>query len=750
MGDVSGDKAEGYIDHIIFRNEENGYTVFSLITDGEELTCVGFFQFLNVGETIEAYGRYTEHSAYGRQFKVDSFKVKIPEDAEAMERYLGSGAIKGIGQALASRIVKEFGEDTLRILREEPERLAEVRGISERRARDIAVQVAEQEEMRTAMIFLQQYGISLSLAVRIYQAYGQELYDILQQNPYRMAEDIDGVGFRMADEIASRIGIRTDSEYRIRSGLLYVLSAAAAEGNVYLPQNLLISRAEELLGVSSEEIEKSIGDLAIEHKVVLKDLETDQDPENKQRIVYAGSYYYLELNSARMLHALSKACETDEEKIEKRIRSLGKRDGIVLEKEQEDAVRYAARYGLLIMTGGPGTGKTTTINEMIRYFESEKMDFVLAAPTGRAARRMTETTGYEASTIHKLLEIAPSSGNIEESLHFARNESNPLTADVVIVDEMSMVDIFLMHALLQAIPVGTRLILVGDVDQLPSVGPGDVLSDIIRSGAFPTVRLTKIFRQAEGSDIVVNAHRINRGEQISLTNKSRDFFFLKRNDANLIISNMIELIRDKLPAYVHARPFDIQVLTPMHKGLLGVERLNRILQEYLNPPSAKKTEKAWGDKTFRVGDKVMQVKNNYQLEWEIRGKYGIAADHGVGIFNGDMGIIREINLFASSMEIEFDGGRFVDYPFAELEQLELSYAITIHKSQGSEYAAVLLPLLGGSRMLLTRNLLYTAVTRAKSCVTILGSEETVREMIDNRSEKSRFTSLDIRIRESSV
>ncbi|MCI1721624.1 MAG: ATP-dependent RecD-like DNA helicase [Lachnospiraceae bacterium] len=750
MTDFSGEKAEGYIDHIIFRNEENGYTVFSLVADGEELTCVGFFQFLNAGETIEAFGRYTEHSAYGRQFKVDSFRVKTPENAEAMERYLGSGAIKGIGAALAARIVKEFGEDTLRILREEPERLAEVRGISERRAQEIAVQVSEQEEMRSAMIFLQQYGISLSLAVKIYQAYGQELYDILQQNPYRMAEDIDGVGFRMADEIASKIGIESDSEYRIRSGLLYVLNAAAAEGSVYLPQDILISRTEEILGVPEEAIEKCIGDLAIEHKVVLKDETDGKSPSGLRRIVYAGTYYYLELNCARMLNALNVVCEDDEEKIEKKIRHLGKHDGIVLEKEQEEAVRDAVRHGLLIMTGGPGTGKTTTINEMIRYFESEKMDFVLAAPTGRAARRMTEATGYEASTIHKLLEIAPTSGNLEGSLRFSRNEQNPLTADVVIIDEMSMVDIFLMHALLSAIPVGTRLILAGDVDQLPSVGPGDVLADMIRSEAFPTVRLTKIFRQAEGSDIVVNAHRINHGEQIALTNQSRDFFFLKRSDANLIISNMIELIRDKLPAYVHARPFDIQVLTPMHKGLLGVERLNGILQQYLNPPSPKKAEKSYGERIFRVGDKVMQIRNNYQLEWEIRGKYGIAADRGVGIFNGDMGIIRSISPFASSMEIEFDGGRFVDYPFSEMEQLELSYAITIHKSQGSEYAAVLIPLLGGSKMLLTRNLLYTAVTRAKSCVTILGSEETVREMIGNRSEKSRYTSLDLRIREMKI
>ena len=748
MTDPTEGKAEGIIDHIIFRNEENGYTVFSLVSDGEELTCVGFFQLLHVGESVTVYGRCVEYTAYGQQFKVDRMETRVPESAEAMERYLGSGAIKGIGAALAARIVRAFGDDTLRILREEPERLAEVRGISEHRAQEVAVQIAEQEDMRTAMLFLQQYGVSLSLAVKIYQTYGHDLYDVLQQNPYKMAEDIEGVGFRMADSIASRTGIREDSEYRLRSGLLYVLSAAAGEGNVYLPQNLLISRAMELLGVSGEPLGKCIGDLAIEHRIVLKELPDSSSPEGKVRIVYSGQFYYLELNAARMLNALNVRTPFDEARMEKYLASIRKSSGVELEEEQEKAVRMAMGHGLLIMTGGPGTGKTTTINTMIRLFEAEKLDFVLAAPTGRAARRMTEATGYEASTIHKLLEISPSSRDIGESLHFSRNADNPLQADVVIIDEMSMVDIFLMHALLSAVSVGTRLILVGDVDQLPSVGPGDVLRDMIRADVFPTVTLSRIFRQSQGSDIVVNAHRINEGQQITLDNQSRDFFFLKRNDANLIISNMIELIRGKLPAYVHAKPFDIQVLTPMHKGMLGAERLNRILQEYLNPPAKTKAEKAFGDDLFREGDKVMQIRNNYQLEWETRGKYGIPVDHGMGIFNGDMGIIRTITPFSSSMQIEFDGGRFVDYPFAQLEELQLSYAVTIHKSQGSEYAAVLIPLLGGSRLLLTRNLLYTAVTRAKSCVTILGSEETIREMIDNRSEKSRCTSLDLRIRET--
>lgn len=732
----------GTIEHIIYRNESNGYTVFNLLSEGKELTCVGSFPTLQEGLFIEAAGEMTDHHLYGEQLKVSRFEVRTPETKEAMERYLASGAVKGIGKAMAARIVRMFGDDTLRILEEEPERLAEVRGISDRKAREIASQIASQAGMRKAMMFLQKYGISQQMGVRIYQEYGEDMYQILETNPYRLAEDIDGVGFKKADEIASRVGIDPASEYRIRSGLLYELSLAAADGSVYLPQAELVETASSLLRVSGEETDHALMALALERKVVLKQGSDGEDGN----IVYAGQYYYLELNSARMLLDLNRPGDESEEEIRQNLDKLKESGSLVLEEEQQRAVKSAAESNVLILTGGPGTGKTTTINEIIRYFRMERKSVLLAAPTGRAAKRMTETTGYEAQTIHRLLEI--SSGDEEDrDIRFERNETNPLEADVVIIDEMSMVDIFLMHALLSAISVGSKLILVGDVNQLPSVGPGAVLKDLIASDAFPCIRLTRIFRQAESSDIVVNAHRINQGQQISFSNQSRDFFFLKREDPNLIISNIIELIQKMLPGYVDANPRDIQVLTPMRNGVLGVNRLNHILQDYLNPRDASKKEKVYGDKLFRVGDKVMQIRNNYQLPWEIRGRYDVPVEDGTGIFNGDMGAIRSVSDESQSLEIEFDDGRFVDYPYAALDELELSYAITIHKSQGSEYPAVILPILSGPPMLMTRNLLYTAVTRAKKCVVMLGSEQAVRSMIDNETEKHRYTSLDERIKE---
>jgi len=670
------------------------------------------------------------------------------QDKEAIERYLSSGAVKGIGRVLAARIVKEFGDDTLRIIREEPERLSEIKGISLRKAQEIAVRAAEQEDMRSAMLFMQKYGLSMTMCVKIYKAYGEKLYDILRDNPYKLAEDIDGIGFRLADEIASRSGIRPDSEYRIRAALLYVLFQASGEGHLYLPEKNLMALTADLLQIDEGMIAKCLDDLMIEHRVVIRPVPDEEAEGGDMRAVYASAFYYLELNCARRLNELNIVCDRDDRAIEKRLAEIRRSSEIDLDEEQLAAVSLAARQGLLILTGGPGTGKTTAINEMIRYFEASDLSFVLAAPTGRAARRMTEATGYEASTIHRLLEIGPSEiGGADDRASFGRNEANPIEADVVIIDEMSMVDITLMSALLNAIPGGTRLILVGDADQLPSVGPGDVLRDMIRTEVFPTVRLTRIFRQEEGSDIVVNAHAINAGQQIRLDTKSRDFFFLKRSDADAIISQMVGFITGKLPAYVGAQPLDIQVLTPMKKGALGAVTLNRILQEKLNPASKDKREHTFGDRLFRVGDKVMQIKNNYQIEWEIRGKYNIPVDRGLGIFNGDTGVIREINDFVSAMTIEFDGGRLVTYPYGIQEELELAYAITIHKSQGSEYPAVLLPLLGGPRPLMSRNLLYTAVTRAKSCLVILGDEETVRKMIDNKRTRHRYTSLDRRIME---
>lgn len=735
---------QGFIDHIIFRNEENGYTVLSLVVEGEELTCVGFFQYINEGETIKAIGRYTEHASYGQQFKIESFETIVPTDAVAIERYLSSGAIKGIGAKLGARIVRRFGDDTLRIMQNEPERLAEIKGISERKAREIAAQMAEQEDMRKAMLFLQQYGIPLSLGIRIYQFYGMEMYRVFQENPYKMAEEIPGVGFKTADDIAARLGIQKDSEYRIRCGMLYVLSMAAGDGHVYLPQELLIKRTAELLGVDSEYMEKYMMDMMIEHKLMVK--QEQVEPGVYQNIVYANQYYYLELNIARMLKDLNIICFASEADIHKRLDKIEKNTKITLEEQQRQAVITAVQHGLMVLTGGPGTGKTTTINAIIRYFAGQGDDILLAAPTGRAAKRMTETTGYEASTIHRMLELNGGGENLERSaVRFERNAQNPLEADVIIIDEASMVDVHLMHALLCAIPVGTRLILVGDVNQLPSVGPGSVLEDIICSGCVPVVQLDKIFRQASESAIVVNAHKINRGEYVDLKVRSKDFMFLNYLDTNQIISIIRWLVQDKLPSHVDADIMDIQVLTPMRKGPLGVENLNEILQRYLNPPEVGKKEHAHGNRVFRQGDKVMQIKNDYQLEWEIRGLYDIPVEKGVGIFNGDMGIIREINEFSESMTIVFDEGRFVEYSFKQLDELELAYAITIHKSQGSEYPAVVIPILGGPKMLMSRNLLYTAVTRARKCVTMVGSEQTFDAMVKNLMEHNRFTTLDLRI-----
>ena len=734
----------GYIDHVIFRNEDNGYTVMVLkgMEEERELTCVGTFPAITQGAAIEASGNYTTHPVYGKQFQIASYVEKMPEDALAMERYLGSGAIKGIGAALAARIVRRFGDDTMRIVEEEPERLAEIKGISEKKAMEIAEQMTEKADMRRAMIFLQKYGISLNLGAKIYQKYGQTVYGVLQENPYRLAEDISGVGFRIADEIASRIGIHTDSDYRIRSGMLYTLLQASGEGHIYLPKEELFSRASGLLGVDSSYMEKHLMDMVVDRKLILKETEDGA-------VVYPTRYYYLELNSARMLCELNILCPEDEEMMEKRINRIEKETGTRLDEMQKQAVAAAASHGLFILTGGPGTGKTTTINAIIRYFEEEGAELRLAAPTGRAAKRMTEATGYEAQTIHRLLELngMPEEEQEGRAVHFDRNSENPLEADVIIIDEMSMVDIALMHSLLLSVTAGTRLILVGDENQLPSVGPGNVLRDIIRSGCFPVVELKKIFRQASESDIVVNAHKINRGEQVTINNKSRDFFFLKRYDADIIIRVVIALIQEKLPRYVDAKPYEIQVLTPMRKGLLGVERLNQILQRYLNPPDEKKKEKEIGQRLFREGDKVMQVKNNYQLEWEILGRYKIPVDKGVGVFNGDTGIMTEINEFAETATVEFEDGRQAEYSFKQLEELELAYAVTIHKSQGSEYPAVILPILSGPRMLMNRNLLYTAVTRARKCVTVVGSETTFAEMIRNEKQQQRYSSLDRRIRE---
>lgn len=728
----------GYVDHIIFRNEENGYTVLILVDEGEDITCVGTFTDVSEGENIECEGEFTTHPTYGKQFKTKSYQHKEPEDETAIERYLGSGAIKGLGKALAARIVKKFKKDTFRIIEEEPERLSSVKGISEQKAMDIANQINEKKDLRRAMIYLQQYGISTVMAVKIYKEYKQDVFKILKENPYKLAEDIGGIGFRTADTIAAKIGIKPDSDFRIQSGVLYTLQQASAEGHTYLPYDELIEESIKVLGVTEDQIDINIKNLAIDKKVVITE-------KNSDKQVFYAPYFYMESNSSKMLKNLNDYFEIADSEVENCIKKIEKKTGMELDDAQRDAVKAAAHNGVLIITGGPGTGKTTTINTIIKYFEMEGLDIFLAAPTGRAAKRMSETTGFEAKTIHRLLEL---NGGAEGTTAFEKNADNPLETDVIIIDEMSMVDINLMNALLKAIiPGQTRLILVGDASQLPSVGPGSVLKDLIESKCFKTVALTKIFRQASTSDIIVNAHKINKGEMVLLDNKGKDFFFLKRYEADKIINVTLQLIIQKLPKYVDATTYDIQVLTPMRKGLLGVERLNGILQNYINPPSEKKKEKEHNGKIFREGDKIMQMKNNYQIDWEVKTKYGLAIDKGTGVFNGDVGIIEKINDYTETITINFDDNKKVEYPFKLLDDLDLAYAITIHKSQGSEYPAVVMPLLSGPTMLMNRNLLYTAVTRAKKCVTIVGNDKTFDMMVKNVSQQKRYSGLKDRLME---
>ncbi|MCR5580104.1 MAG: ATP-dependent RecD-like DNA helicase [Pseudobutyrivibrio sp.] len=735
----------GYVENIIFRNTDNGYTVLDFISDEELITCTGLFPVVGEGENLLLRGDFTDHPTYGRQFKVASYDVEAPADELSMERYLGSGAIRGIGPKLAARIVKKFGADTFRIIEDEPERLAEVKGISIGKAMEISDQIVGAKDIRNAIIFLDKYGIHGNTAIKIYTRFGNEIYNIIQSNPYKLADEISGIGFKTADEIASQVGIKVDSEFRIKGGIQYVLTQAAGMGHTYLPVDTLEQMSRDLLKVDEAAIEAQIMNLVMDSKLIMK-----KDTEG-QRQVYSRSFFRMEESIAGMLKELDVTYKADDAELSNTVRRIELEENLELDELQKEAVISAAKRGLFILTGGPGTGKTTTITTMIHMFEEQGYNIFLGAPTGRAAKRMSEATGYEARTIHRMLEVT---GNINDDeggssfARFDRNEENPLECDVIIIDEMSMVDVSLMYSLLKAISPGTRLILVGDEHQLPSVGPGNVLKDILSSGHFAAVTLEKIFRQAQESDIVVNAHKIHQGEHVELDNKSKDFFFLKRNDADTIISVMLTLVRDKMPKYVDAGISEIQVLTPTRKGLIGVERLNGILQNFLNPASPEKKEWKGDTRLFREGDKVMQIRNDYQLEWEVTGGYNITVEKGVGVFNGDVGIIKDINDWAKSLTVEYEEGRKVVYPFAGLDELELAYAITIHKSQGSEYPAVVMPIMDGPRMLMNRNILYTAITRAKKCVTMVGDADVFYSMVDNTSQAKRYSGLRDRIEEA--
>lgn len=727
---------KGYIDRIIFRNPDNGYTVMRLSTDDGDITVVGLLSMAWEGELVNAEGDIVFHSGYGEQLEAERITVEEPDNKEAVLRFLSSGIIKGIGPALAKRIVQKFGDDTFSIMSREPERLSEVKGISLRKAVEISESFEAVAGMRRAVMFLQQYGISNLMALRIYEKYGEKLYGIISENPFRLCEDISGIGFKTADEIAERSGIERHSEYRIRAGILYTLGLSAGEGNTYLPLDRLLGEAAAVLGLPENEISGEISMLQKDRKAEIK----LRDGETR---VYLRNLYQAERQCAAILRSLDIKYDIDRERLVSDIENTEERYSLTLDSDQREAVISAVENGLFIMTGGPGTGKTTTVKILVRYFMSVGKHVILAAPTGRAAKRLSEATGMEAKTIHRLLEVSGGSGDDDsEKRSFGRDRDNPLETDVVIVDEMSMVDILLFRALLSAISVGTRLIMVGDENQLPSVGPGSVLKDILSTGKFRSMALKKIFRQAGESDIVMNAHALLLGRDMKLDNKSRDFFFLNRSDAGEITGGVIYLVTKKLPPYVGASASEIQVLTPMRKGVMGVENLNRVLQNAVNPPDRRKAELNRGGFILREGDRVMQNRNNYQMAWVMEIPGQVLKKSGTGVFNGDMGIIEEINKAENSLTVRFEDNRRARYAFRDLPELELSYAVTIHKSQGSEYPAVVMPILSGPDILMNRNLLYTGITRAKRCVVIIGRKEMLLKMAGNIQEAERFTGLD--------
>ncbi len=734
---------EGVIENIIYFNPENGYCVFSMADDesenDRELVCVGYLPDAHEGESIKVTGNIINHPTYGRQLSVSSYTKTLPKTERGMEKYLGSGLIKGIGAGLSKRIVKKFGDKTFDVIEENPLKLAEVRGITKEKAMAIGAVFHEQAELRRVVVYFDKYGISPVYAIKIFNRFGERTIETVEQNPYRLADEIQGIGFKTADMIAFKMGTAENSPNRIKAGIRYVLNLAAQNGHTHLPLESLIRNTGTILNVDEDMIRDMTAQLAAEQMVYC-------EKKDDMVRVYLNIYYYAENYTARKLLELNKTAQSVPFDFKEDMAYLENTYGIKLAYEQKTAVKEAMEQGVVVITGGPGTGKTTTINAIIKLLETEKYEIVLAAPTGRAAKRMSEATGLEGQTIHRLLGTSYIAENNSRQI-FEKDEDNPIEADVLIIDECSMIDILLMYNLLKAVPHGTKVIIVGDKDQLPSVGAGSVLKDIIGSGCIKSVVLSEVFRQAAESDIVLNAHKINRGEYPDLTKKSSDFFFIKRSDINDVVNEIVGLNKTRLPKYLGCDAIkDIQVLTPMKKSPLGIGNLNVVLQEAFNPKSPYKNEREFRNTVFREGDKVMQVRNDYNLIWNVI-ENSIEKDSGTGVFNGDEGIINKIDPVGEYVEVVFDDNKYVKYDFSQLDELELGYAVTIHKSQGSEYKAVIIPAFNGPALLLSRNLLYTAVTRAKELCVIVGNADIIKKMIDNNNEVNRYSTLIDRLKE---
>ncbi|WP_343101861.1 ATP-dependent RecD-like DNA helicase [Romboutsia sp. MSSM.1001216sp_RTP31141st1_G3_RTP31141_220114] len=728
------ERLEGMISDIVFKNEDNGYTIAHLANSDNEVVIVGCMPTLSVGESIEVEGKWTNHKTYGTQFEVNKFMPVTPTSLEGIYVYLSSGMIHGIGEKMAKKIVDKFGVSTLDIIQNNPHRLSEVDGIGQKKIDQIVKSYEENRELRNIIIELSPYGITPNYCMKIYKKYKNKAIEVINKNPYKLAEDIRGVGFKIADNIASKIGIEKNSKDRVSQGILYTLNQSLGNGHTYLPENILIQEAIKLLDVKGELVKECILELAYDQKIHI-------EKKDNQHLIYLIPYYLSENGVCKQIIKLSqhefKDLNID---IEEEIRVVEKEEGIKLANNQMLAVKEAIEGGVVIITGGPGTGKTTTINTIIKIFENNNQEVVLAAPTGRAAKRMSETSSKEAKTIHRLLEMGYATDSDE--LQFMKNEEEPIKAEVIIIDEVSMVDILLMYSLLRAIKPGTRVILVGDSDQLPSVGAGNVLKDMIDSCVIKVVRLTEIFRQAQESMIVVNAHKINNGQPLHLNSKGKDFFFIRKNTNEEIINEIIGLVSERLPKFYNVDKLkDIQVLSSMRKGDLGVTNLNIELQKHLNKPEKYKVEENFQRRIFRVGDKVMQIKNNYTRKWENEYK----TDSGEGIYNGDIGYVYHIDKDKRIVYVIFDQVKIVSYTYDELDELDHSYCTTIHKSQGSEFPVVVIPITWAPPMLLSRNLLYTAVTRAKKLVVLVGDVKYLEYMIKNNRINNRHSNLSYKL-----